>query len=47
MKRLANLKNILPAKSKLNKRQALNLKGGADKRRSRQDENTSGGDSAG
>ena len=33
MKRLANLKNDLPSKSKLNKFQALNLKGGGDKRK--------------
>ena len=35
MKRLANLKNNLPKKSKLNKFQSLNLKGGGDKRKDR------------
>jgi hypothetical protein len=33
MKRLANLKINLPSKSKLNKFQSLNLKGGGDKRK--------------
>ena len=35
MKRLANLKNDLPKKSKLNTFQSLNLKGGGDKRKNR------------
>jgi len=35
MKKLANLKNELPKKSKLNALQVRNLKGGMDKRKAR------------
>ena len=38
MKKLANLKNELPKKSKLNAFQVRNLKGGLDKRKARKTE---------